>query len=127
MRNLLVILALLFASSTAQALGVGDIHLKSGVGEPLLAEIDLYATDKELASVPHVTLASIDAFSKAGIYMTSIVSDLRFEISRNEKNMPVIVVTSNKLVREPTVAFLIDVEWQGGRILRQYAVHLQPR
>jgi pilus assembly protein FimV len=126
MRNFLVILAMLFTCSSVQAMGVGDITVKSRLGQPLRAEIDVFATDKELASDPKVSLASRETFSRAGIHITRYVSMLDFKISKNEKDMPVIMVSTRDLIREPTVTFMIEVEWPGGRIVRQYSVHLQP-
>jgi pilus assembly protein FimV len=127
MRIFLVIMAMLFTCSSAHAMGVGDITVKSRLGEPLHAEIDVFATDKELASSPSITLAPREIHTQAGIHITRTVSTLAFKLAKNEKDMPVILVSTKDLVREPTVTFMVEVEWPGGRILRQYSVHLQPK
>ena len=50
----------------AMALGLGDIHLKSALNAPLVADIDLTATAEELGSLK-VALASRESFSRYGL------------------------------------------------------------
>lgn len=125
------ILALAVAAAlnplTAGAVGVGgDIQLHSALNEALSADISLNSVaEGELESLS-VTLASPEAFAKAGLERPYYLTDLRFSTGKKADGQPVIRVTSKNPVREPFLNFLIEVNWPKGKVMREFTLLLDP-
>jgi pilus assembly protein FimV len=114
------------SSGMAHALGLGEVTLRSALNQPLLAEIELLET-RDLSSDELVpTLASQEAFSKAGVDRQYFLTDLKFTSVVKPNGKSVILVTSTKPMREPYLNFLVEVLWPNGRLLREYTLLLDP-
>ncbi|HWT14686.1 MAG TPA: FimV/HubP family polar landmark protein, partial [Patescibacteria group bacterium] len=118
--------ALALGSTTAQALGLGGINVKSELNQPLRAEIPVYVSAPAEAESLRVELAAAAEFARVGLDIGNIGVPLEFDVGKNARGEPVIVVTSNQAIREPTLTFLVEVNWSNGRFLREYAVLLEP-
>lgn len=117
--------ASLLHSSIAAALGLGDITLHSAMGQPLNADIELIETNGLNPEDIRVSLASTEAFSKAGIERVFFLSDLRFTpIIRG--NRGVVHIESSKAVTEPYLNFLVRLVRPNGDQLHEYTVLLDP-
>ncbi len=117
--------SLVLASGGVRALGLGDIEMRSALNQPMNAEIRLTSVQPGEANGMIVKLASKEAFSRAGIDRTSALTDLRFSVNTSS-GTPVIQISSNKPVVEPFLNFLLEVEWQTGKMVREYTVLLDP-
>ena len=117
--------SLVLASGGVRALGLGDIEMRSALNQPMNAEIRLTSVQPGEADGMIVKLASPDAFSRAGIERTSVLTDLRFSVDASS-GTPVIRITSNRPVVEPFLNFLLEVDWPAGRMVREYTVLLDP-
>lgn len=114
------------SSGVAQALGLGEVSLKSSLDQPLVAEIELLEV-RDLATGELIpSLASPEDFTRAGVDRQFLLNDLKFTpvIKANGKSF--IRVTSSKPIREPYLNFLVEVLWPSGRVLREYTVLLDP-
>lgn len=110
----------------AHALGLGDIHLRSALNQPLDAEIDLVEV-RDLSSGEVVPkLASPEEFNKAGVDRQYFLTGLKFTPIIKPNGKSVIRVTSDRPVQEPYLNFLVEVLWPNGRLLREYTVLLDP-
>src|SRR3990167_4344827 len=110
----------------AHALGLGEVTLQSALNQPLVAEIELLEV-RDLASNEVIpTLASPEAFTKAGVDRQFFLTDLKFTPVLKPNGKSVIRVTSSKPMREPYLNFLVEVLWPNGRLLREYTVLLDP-
>lgn len=117
--------ASLLHSSIAAALGLGEITLHSAMGQPLNADIELIETNGLSPEDIRVSLASTEAFSKAGIERVFFLSDLRFTpIIRG--NRGVVHIESRKAVTEPYLNFLVRLVRPNGDQLHEYTVLLDP-
>ena len=116
---------LALASNGAFALGLGDIDMQSALNQPMNAEIPLTAVQAGELDGMIVQLADEDAFARAGIERSSVLTDLRFSVDRSGAR-PVIRVTSPRAVTEPFLNFLLEVDWPQGRMVREYTVLLDP-
>lgn len=119
---------LLAASSSwdAHSLGLGGIELKSGLNQPLKAEITLHALRDTALEDINVKLAPSEDFFRAGIDRALVLSHLRFRPRRKENGETVLEVTSQGPIREPFLNFLVTVAWPQGHLLREYTVLLDP-
>jgi len=127
-RKLAVALSLTTAlsASVVQALGLGEASVESTLNQPLKAEIELVnirdLEDNEILP----GLASREEFLKAGVERIYFLSDVRFEVEHKEGGKVVVKLTTNKPVREPFLNFLVEVIWPSGRLLREYALLIDP-
>lgn len=116
------LLALALASGSAAALGLGQIQVKSGPGEPLVAEIPIISSDPAELQQLRAGLASPETFTRIGLEPpVGLVADLRFTTSADAAGRPVIRVTSSQPVTDPLVTFLVEVDWGQGRLVREYS------
>jgi pilus assembly protein FimV len=124
--SLVLALALSIAASSAQALGLGDIRLKSALNQTFNADIELLSVEKGTLDDVRVELASPEAFEQAGVERPYLLTRLRFKPERLADGSAIVRVTSREPVREPFLNFVIEVNWPKGRLLREYTVLLDP-
>ncbi len=118
----LMALLLLLASSSALALGLGQIRVLSSPGQPLLAEIPIISNQPGELENARVRLASPDTFARVGLQPPAgLVRDLQFEITADAQGRAVVRVTSAAQVDVPAIAFLVEVDWGQGRLVREYS------
>ena len=116
---------LVLASAPAWALGLGQLQLKSRLGEPLLAEIPVISADPAELENLEARLAAPDTFLRVGLPLPDkMVSDLRFSLVYDAAGKPLIRVTSPGPVTMPMMTFLLEVDWGDGRLVREYSVLL---
>ncbi|MDP9781603.1 FimV/HubP family polar landmark protein [Pseudomonas fluorescens] len=114
------------SSGMAQALGLGELTLKSTPNQPLVAEIELLDVQQLTAAEVVPSLASPEDFAKAGVDRQAFLNDLTFTPVINANGKSVLRVTSSRPLSEPMVKFLVQVMWPNGRLLRDYSVLLDP-
>ena len=115
-------LLLALASSSAMALGLGDIRVLSKPGQPLLAEIPVISADPAELENLRVALASPGTFARVGLDAPAgLVSELQFELTRNAQGRAVVRVSTQTPVTTPSLNFLIEADWGQGRLIREYS------
>ena len=112
------------SSGMANALGLGELTLKSAQNQPLDAEIELLDVRDLTAAEVAPSLAPPEEFSKAGVPYPSYLEDLTFTPVINPNGKSVLRVTSSQPLPAPVVKFLVQVMWPQGRLLRDYNVLL---
>lgn len=127
-RKLAVALALAggLGSGVAQALGLGEIELQSYLNEPLDAEIVLPQSRGINPADVFVNIASEEAYNLVGLDRNQFLSKLRFQVIPGSDGRLVINVSSREPLREPYLNFLLELTWPNGRLLREYAVLVDP-
>ncbi len=115
-------LVLTLCSTAAMALGLGDIRVLSKPGQPLLAEIPVISNEPGELENARVALASPATFARVGLERPQgLVGDLQFQFAQDARGRAVIRVTSRVPVDRKAVAFLIEVDWGQGRLVREYS------
>ncbi|QTH12627.1 FimV family protein [Pseudomonas corrugata] len=114
------------SSGMAQALGLGELTLKSTPNQPLVAEIELLDVQQLTAAEVVPSLASPEDFAKAGVDRQAFLNDLTFTPVINANGKSVLRVTSSRPLSAPLVKFLVQVMWPNGRLLRDYSVLVDP-
>ncbi|MBD3641596.1 MAG: hypothetical protein HUJ18_11435 [Marinobacter sp.] len=127
-RKLAVALALAggLGSGVAQALGLGEIELQSYLNEPLDAEIVLPQSRGVSPGDVLVNIASDSAYERVGLDRNQFLSKLRFEVVTGTDGNLVVNVSSREPLREPYLNFLLELSWPNGRLMREYAVLVDP-
>ncbi len=124
-RILLVLLALV-APTVVNALGLGKLELQSALNQPFKARVELLsATANELDNLK-ISLADQEAFQRAGIQRTFLLTKLRFRVEETESGSDYIRISSSESIREPFLNFLLEINWSKGRLYREYTVLLDP-
>jgi pilus assembly protein FimV len=109
------------------ALGLGEIEVRSFLNQPLNAEIQVISARPGEIDDLLVSLASREAFTRAGLERPRHLSDLKFTVKTNEAgDTAVIVVSTRASIKEPFLNFLIEADWSKGRLLREFTVLLDP-
>jgi pilus assembly protein FimV len=125
--KLSVALALALASQYAAAQSLGAVQVKSSLDQPLLAEIPLVSQSEGDSKNVQVTLASVEAYARAGIDRSSIPQGVQFAVVSNGKGQSVIRVTTSQPISEPYIDLLLDVKGSGGTsVVREVTLLLDP-
>ncbi|MDR2873031.1 MAG: ferrous iron transporter B [Xanthomonadaceae bacterium] len=113
---------LMLFSYSAMALGLGEIRVLSGPGQPFVAEIPVISnTQGELENL-RVHLASDDTFRRVGLPPPlGTVRNLQFQVSQDTQGRAVIRVTGSLPVNADSLGFLVEVDWGQGRLVREYS------
>ncbi|SNB55600.1 pilus assembly protein FimV [Marinobacter sp. es.042] len=127
-RKLAVALALAggLGSGVAQALGLGEIELQSYLNEPLDAEIGLRQSSGVNPADVFVNIASEQAYERVGLDRNQFLSKLRFQVVTGNDGSLIVNVSSREPLREPYLNFLLELTWPNGRLMREYAVLVDP-
>lgn len=128
MRNLTksIVTASLLMPMAAHSLGVGEIKLHSALNQKLNAEIALTLSAGEHVDDIKVNLATPDQFDKLGIAWSYFISKVKFKTIVKSNGQVVIKVTSEKVLQEPILDFLVEVSWPKGEIYKEYTVLVDP-
>ncbi|HFE48459.1 MAG TPA: hypothetical protein ENJ21_04005 [Chromatiaceae bacterium] len=121
-----ILLASAVAPASLYALGLGELHTRSALNQAFNADIDMLSVKKDEADGIKVKLAGPQAFARAGVERPYMLSKLRFKTKVLPNGKTVIHVTSRDPIREPFLDFLVEVNWPGGRLVREYTVLLDP-
>jgi pilus assembly protein FimV len=109
------------------ALGLGEIEVNSFLNQPLSAEIEVISARPGEIDDLLVSLATREAFTRAGLDRPRHLSDLKFTVNKSEDGeSAVIMVTTRSAIKEPFLNFLIEADWSKGRLLREFTVLLDP-
>jgi len=106
-------------------LGMGEIEVTTALNQELKAEIQLLSAAPEDVESLIVKLASREEFNRAGIDRPYLLNSLRFSAEVRD-GVPLILVTSQKPIREPFLNFLVEIDWPKGHMMREYTILLDP-
>jgi pilus assembly protein FimV len=122
----LVAAGLIAVPLMAHAAGLGKLSITSALGQPLAAEIELFAADKAELDSLSANLASDQAFRDARVEYAPVLSSLRFSVEKKPDGRAILKVTSNRPVNDPFIDMLVELNWASGRLVREYTVLLDP-
>lgn len=111
----------------AWGLGFGDLEIKSALGQPLRAQIELLSVAPEERESLQVALASPESYQRFGVRRTMAVGSVHVEVVPGDRPHQLrVLLTSRKPIREPFVSLLLEARWAGNRALREYTLLLDP-
>ncbi len=128
MKQKLILLALVISltivSQSTLSLGMGNIQVYSSLDEQLRSTIELMTNPDEDLQNLTVKLASNADYKRVGLDRSFVPSNILVNLDADNPNM--VNVTSNGPVSEPIISLLLDVNWNNGRILREFTILLDP-
>ncbi len=108
------------------ALALGKMKVHSALNEPLNAEIEFTSiTDKELKGL-NIGLASRADFEAAGVERLAFLSQVKFIVERKPDGRHFLQLRTDQQIDEPFLHLLLQVEWPGGRLVREYTALIDP-
>ena len=110
----------------ASAAGLGKLSVTSALGQPLVAEIELFAADQAELDSLSASLASDQAFRDARVEFAPVLSSLRFTVEKKPNGKAVLKVVSTRPVNDPFIDMLVELNWASGRLVREYTMLLDP-
>lgn len=115
------------ASSHALAAGLGAIHVRSYLGEPLRADVDITSLTTEEAEGLLVDLAGADDYQASGLEKNAALAGASVTLQRGPGNKPYLSIRGKHPVQEPFVDLLIKTNSpSGGYGSRGYTVLIDP-
>lgn len=116
-----------FLPVVAFALGIGPIHLRSSLNQPLMAIIPLNEMGDLDETQIKIRLADNSFFTKAGLYRSPWLSELKFKVIKQTDNKGEIHILSKNPIKDPVIDLLLNVSWPSGKVIRQYTILLDPQ
>lgn len=102
----------------AQAVGLGELQVLSAPGEPFRAEIPIRSLTPQEAGDVRVSLASSSAFAMIHLPVAQGLEHWHFQVRTDQH--PAVLITSPVPLPTPSLSFLVQLDWSGGRIVREY-------
>lgn len=125
LRKSVAILAvfLSFIATEAVALGLGRVSVESSLNQPLRVRIEvLQLGDTRLEDV-NIQLASPEDFLRFNIERTAFLNNIRFDSEASPQGN-FVILTTNQIVREPYLSFILETRWTNGRLLSEHTILL---
>jgi len=123
----LLLTAILIATPMAAlALGLGRLTVNSGLDEPFNGRIDILSPTAQEIKTLKVALASRADFDIAGVERFPLLLDITYAVRQDPSGQYYLRLATHKPVREPFLHFLIQVDWSGGHLIREYSALLDP-
>ena len=125
-RRLAVCVACLLTAAPplALALVLGPIEARSALYQPLDARIPVQDARRSDLEGLNVVLGSPAQFELAGVSRLQHLNLLEFVVVEGGEGGDYILVRTEEPIIEPSLTFLIDVDWPRGRTVRGYRLHL---
>ena len=120
------VLGLVFLAP-AHALGLGELTLKSTLGEPLRAEIRVLDLAAEDAASLRAVVATPETFLAAGADYNPVLAAVRVEVFRRADGTYLLRLAGTRAMEDEFVDLIIDASASSGRVLRDYTLQLPAR
>ncbi|MDM7322828.1 MAG: FimV/HubP family polar landmark protein [Gammaproteobacteria bacterium] len=126
MRKLALALACasIFGTSNAQAMGLGEVVVRSYLNQPLLAEIPLVDVSAQDLENIRVRLANAQAFERQGLSLSAVSGRIQLQVQGGQR--PHVVLTSKAPIHDPVLGLVLELEGPDGIIQRSYDILLDP-
>ena len=110
----------------ATALSLGRVAVRSALGEPLRAEMEVLSISAEEAASLKTVVALPERFKAAGLEYNPALSTLQATLQRSPDGRAYIHLISERVVSEPFVDLILETTWASGRIVRDYTLLFDP-
>jgi len=118
--------ALVLAPLAAPGQNLGRLALLSRLGEPLDAEIEVTAMPVEARDSLSAQIVPIGVFERFGVTPSPPLEVLRAAVERGADGRPVVRLKSTVPLERPAVSVIVELAWNGGRMVRQYSFNVDP-
>lgn len=125
-KKLSIALGLTLLPVSVLAAGLGQLKVTSGIGEPLKAEIELLSVSAAEKASLKANIAPESTYRAQGLDRPASHQNIKVQVAKSNSGKNILKLRSNQPMTEPFLDMLVEVEWETGRILREYTVLLDP-
>lgn len=118
--------ALVLAPLAAPGQNLGRLALLSRLGEPLDAEIEVTAIPAAARDSLAAQIVPIGVFERFGVTPSPPLEVMRATVERGADGRPVVRLKSTVPLERPAVSVIVELAWNGGRMVRQYSFNVDP-
>lgn len=112
--------------SSAYGVGIGDLLVESHLDQAFRAQLPLQDIGDLNVDEIKVRLGSAEDFEQAAVDFSDFLANLTFTIVKNAKNDAIIQIKSDLPVQDPYIAFILEISWTTGRLLKEFSVLIDP-
>jgi pilus assembly protein FimV len=112
-------------SVPALALGLGKLTVNSGLGQPLSAQIELTAAQRDELDSLRARIADPSVYRDNGAQYVGALARARITVEQGT-GASYLRVTTAAPVNEPFLNLIIELSWATGRVVRDYTFLLDP-
>ena len=120
-----VLASVLTLSVPALALGLGKLTVTSGLGQPLSAQIELTAAQRDDLDSLRARIADPSVYRDNGAQYVGALARARIVVEQRASGA-FLRVTTAAPVNEPFLNLIIELNWASGRVVRDYTFLLDP-
>ncbi|MDR0274538.1 MAG: hypothetical protein LBI48_04195 [Burkholderiaceae bacterium] len=120
------LLALLGFGGQALALALGAASVKSYLGEPLRAEIEIPEITSQEAATFKANMGSPQVFQTAGVTYSADLAGTRISLHRRANGQAYLRVEGVRPINEPFLGIVIEADWSAGHVVRDYTMLIDP-
>ncbi len=121
----ILLAGVLTLSVPALALGLGKLTVNSGLGQPLSAQIELTAAQRDELDSLRARIADPSVYRDNGAQYVGALARARITVEQGA-NASYLRVTTAAPVNEPFLNLIIELSWATGRVVRDYTFLLDP-
>ena len=115
-------LSLLAVQPAAYALALSKLQLNSALNHNLDATIEIRSANAQELDSLNIAVSRLSNQS-TGYHWPNI----KVELVRPENGKSYLKLTSEEVVREPVLNFLLELDWSTGRYKREYSLLINPK
>ncbi|MBI3147190.1 MAG: FimV family protein [Betaproteobacteria bacterium] len=108
------------------AVALGKLVVSSGLGQPLVATVEIVSASKEELESLAAKIADPAAYRQNGLEYQAALGRVKVAVDRSKEGRAVVKLSSTQAINEPFVDLLLEVNWAAGRLLREYTFLLDP-
>lgn len=113
-------------SSGAWALELGRVAVRSGLGEPLQAELEITRITAEERASLQIGVAPATQFQAANVERSPVLNGVTFEVVQRPDGRTVVRIGGNQAVTTPFVDLLVQAQSSSGTLQRSYTLLFDP-
>lgn len=117
---------LLAQAGAVQAMGLGDMALRSHLGAPLQAELNLFSPGQYDQEDIRVRIARLDVYDRLGAHYEPFHSQIEFDVRRDASGQLQVLARSRKRLTEPFLDIVVELSWPSGSTYRRYNLLVDP-
>ena len=108
------------------SLGLGELKVMSKLGEPLVAELELFGTAVKQTDNVHVALAADSLQGAPSAEQLQLVASMSHQLTRSAAGTSMLLLRSSRPLTEPLLAFRLDVGVANVHAQKRYSLLLDP-
>ncbi len=119
--------AMLVLPGTVYALGLGKLIVHSALNERLNAEIPFTSLSKKELKTLAVSLNPRPGVSRSGFEPSAWSGPIGIHLLEQPDGRVSLQLQSQHVIREPYLQLVVQAEWAGGRLIREFTALINPR